>query len=204
MCARGARLGRACVLKTRGPRRLWRRSTSEAAGAMARPLSAPSAKPRRAARRAPGRRSSRARALPLGAVTMLACVIVVVPKTWASPRLLAESVAESMISTLSLNLFCNLMSSCRPRLLFTRSSRISSRSSTTVAAAMAGVRLPSQGTQRLGARGARDRASQCAGRGTRAPHADPSDSSSPFSVCTWSNPTPGRPFGGGHTTELWR
>ena len=140
----------------------------------------------------------------LGAVTMLACVIVVVPKTWASPRLLAESVAESMISTLSLNLFCNLMSSCRPRLLFTRSSRISSRSSTTVAAAMAGVRLPSQGTQRLGARGARDRASQCAGRGTRAPHADPSDSSSPFSVCTWSNPTPGRPFGGGHTTELWR
>ena len=61
MCARGAGLGRACVLKTRGPRRLWSRSTSEAAGAVARPLSAPSAKPRRAARRAPGRRSSRAR-----------------------------------------------------------------------------------------------------------------------------------------------
>ena len=178
MCARGARLGRACVLKTRGPRRLWSRSTSEAAGeGLWHGLSllrAPShAEP-------PGApRGGAAAALPLGAVTMLACVIVVVPKTWASPRLLAESVAESMISTLSLNLFCNLMSSCRPRLLFTRISRISSRSITTVAAAMAGVRLPSQGTQRLGARGARDRASQCAGRG-RAPHEDPSDSSSPF------------------------
>ena len=83
-------------------------------------------------------------------MSILACVIVVVPKTWASPRFLAESVPESMISTLSLNLFCPLMRSCRPRVLFTRRRRSSSTTSTATAAAIAGVRLPSHGSHRLG------------------------------------------------------
>ena len=100
---------------------------------------------------------------------ILAYVIVVVPKTWASPRFLAESVPESMISTFSLNLFCTLLSSCRPRVLFTRRRSSSSTTTTTAAAAMAGARLPSHGSHRLGVGGARTQTSICAGRDTLTP-----------------------------------
>ena len=113
----------------------------------------------------------------MGSLTILAYVIVVVPKTWASPRFLAESVPESMISTFSLNLFCTLLSSCRPRVLFTRRRRSSSSTTTTAAAAMAGARLPSHGSHRLGVGGARTQASICAGRDT--PDGDLGDSNPP-------------------------